>query len=75
MGNETKSIRVNAIILEKVKSHISKTKQSMSGFYDLAAQEKMKNDKLANKMLKSNIHNLELERKLMKEQTSESTKN
>jgi hypothetical protein len=42
--NKTVSIRVSETSLKKVKKHVKKTKQSIGGFYDLAAVEKIKKD-------------------------------
>lgn len=47
-----KSIRVSCIVAEKIRNHIKKTKQTLSGFYDLAASEKIKADNLTEKILK-----------------------
>jgi len=38
-NNSTESIKVSSKILKKVRSHVGKTKQTIGGFYDLAAQK------------------------------------
>jgi hypothetical protein len=41
---KTESIRVASKTKAKVKKHIKKSKQSIGGFYDLAAEEKIARD-------------------------------
>lgn len=49
----TTSVRITSSVLEKVKKHADKRKQSIIGFLDLAALEKIKYDKMNEKILKS----------------------
>ena len=44
MKEKTVSIRVSESVLKKVKKQVEKTNQTIVGFYDLAAEEKNKND-------------------------------
>ena len=41
MKENTESIKVGSNCLRKVRRHVKKTKQSIGGFYDLAAKEKL----------------------------------
>lgn len=41
MKANTESIKVSSPTLNKVRKFVKKTKQSIGGFYDLAAKEKM----------------------------------
>ena len=41
------SVKHDKIILDKVRNYTKKTKQTIGGFYDLAALEKIKFDKIA----------------------------
>lgn len=41
------NVRVSTTILNKVRSKIKKTKQTVGGFYDLAVQEKLLRDSQA----------------------------
>ena len=41
----TELVRVDKKIKEKVVAHIAKTRQSIGGFYDLAAIEKLEKEK------------------------------
>jgi hypothetical protein len=49
-ANETESVKVSKPILNKVRKHVQKTKQTIGGFYDLAAEEKIRNDKKDNQL-------------------------
>lgn len=54
MDKETVSVRLDKAVLDKVRKHVKKTKQNIGGFYDLAALDKIKSDKMTEKNLKSN---------------------
>lgn len=43
-NNLTESVKVNKKVLKKVRAHVKKTKQSIGGFYDLAALEKLEKE-------------------------------
>lgn len=59
----TESVKINSTILNKVRRHVKKSKQSIGGFFELAAKEKLDsetNDKqwidlLSKKMTKEEI--------------------
>jgi hypothetical protein len=53
MNNETISVRISKSTHQKIKKHTEKRKQSITGFLDLAVSEKIKADKLSEKILKS----------------------
>lgn len=42
---DTDLVRVDTKIKEKVVAHVAKTRQSIGGFYDLAAKEKLEKEK------------------------------
>lgn len=54
MDKETVSVKVDKAVLDKVRKHVKKTKQNIGGFYDLAALDKIKSDKMTEKIIKSN---------------------
>lgn len=53
MKEKTASVRISESVLGKVKKHTKKTKQSIGGFLDLAAIEKIRADKLTQLILKT----------------------
>jgi len=47
------NVKVSTLILNKVREYTKKTRQTVGGFYDLAAEEKLAKEKLSAKIKSS----------------------
>ena len=57
MKTITESIKVSKSTLNKVRKYVKKTKQSIGGFYDLAAQEKIQRESSIELAIKNELPN------------------